>query len=312
MKWLVLFLILGSTAAGAERLSFDSAARDSRLPQLFQVKPAFPERIYGELQLPSAGAGRFPAMVIMHSSRGIDATIGNWAKLFNDMGVATLVVDSYAPRGLEERTGDQLSFPASVVDSLRALRRLRQDKRIDPARIGVIGFSRGAFAAVHSSFLRYRAVVFGTDAGKFALHIAFYGGCGQYAKTTGSPILAFIGSEDDFANADVCRKQAELLGKLGSKVEVVVYEGALHGFDSDLPRQTMPAIQNLRKCQMLNDFDTFDAILVDGRALSAEERLRHSQTCISHGADRGGNPKHAAASRERVRAFVGEHFRMQK
>jgi len=310
MKWLALLLLLGSTAAGAERISFDSAARDTRLPHFFQVKPVFPDRIYGELQLPSRGTVPFPAMVIMHSTRGIDATIGNWATLLNDMGIATFVVDSFTPRGLEERTGDQLSFPASVVDSLRALRRLRQDKRIDRSRIGVIGFSRGAFAAMHSSFQRYRNAVLGADGPRFALHIVFYGGCGQYAKTTGGPILNFIGSEDDFAHPDLCRRQAEILGKLGSKVELVVYEGALHGFDTDLPRQTMPAIQNLRKCLLLNDFDTFDAVLADGRVLGADERLRYAQTCISHGSDRGGNPRHAAASRERVKQFLAAQFKL--
>jgi dienelactone hydrolase len=309
-KWLFLFLVLGSTIARAERLSFDSAARDSRLPQLFQVKPEFPERIHGELQLPAKGAAPFPAMVLMHSSRGVEATLQDWAKMFNDMGVATFVVDSFTPRGLDERSGDQLSFPAGVVDSLRALRTLRRDRRISSARIGVIGFSRGAFAAMHSSFQRYRTAVLGADGGRFALHIAFYGGCGQYAKTTGAPILNFIGSEDDFAHPDLCRKQAELLGKLGSKVELVVYEGALHGFDTDLPRQSMPAIQNLRKCLLLNDFDTFDAILTDGRALSAEERLRYAQTCIAHGADRGGDRKYAALARERVKTFVAQQFKL--
>lgn len=310
MKWLVFVLLLGSTAAAAERVSFDSAAKDSRLPQLFQVKPVFPERIHGELQLPQKGTAPFPAMVIMHSSRGIESTIQDWAALFNDMGVATFIVDSFTPRGLDEQSGDKLSFPAGVVDALRALRTLRRDKRINPARIGVIGFSRGAFAAVHSSFQRYRAVVFGTDSGRFALHIAFYGGCGQYAKTTGAPILSFIGSEDGFAHPDLCRKQAELLGKLGSKVELVVYEGALHSFDTDLPRQSMPAIQSLRNCLMLNDFDTFDAILVDGKALNADERLRYAQGCISHGVDRGGDRKSAALARERVKQFVAQQFKL--
>ena len=37
------------------------------------------DHIYGELQLPSKASGPFPAMVIMHSSRGIVASIWDWA-----------------------------------------------------------------------------------------------------------------------------------------------------------------------------------------------------------------------------------------
>jgi dienelactone hydrolase len=302
----------GPVTSGAERINFDSAARDSQGLQIFQGKTEYTDRIYGELQLPSRGSGPFPAMVIMHSSRGIVASILDWGKMFNEMGIATLVVDSFTPRGLVEYSADQLTFPAGVVDALRALRILQQDSRIDSKNIGVIGFSRGAIAAMGSSFERYRAGVLGTEAGKFALHIVFYGGCAQYAKTTGSPILAFLGTDDDFNNLGVCRKSAEILRQQGTKVELVVYEGALHGFDTDFPRQSMPRIQNFKNCQMLQNLDTFDAALLDGRTLTAEERTHYAKSCAGYGAVRGGDPKYASAARERVKLFVAEHFNLQR
>ncbi len=251
-------------------------------------------------------------MVIMHSSRGIEATILDWARMFNEMGIATLVVDSFGPRGLAEINADQLSFPAGVVDSLRALKTLQRDARIDSKSIGVIGFSRGAVAAMGSSFERYRASVLGTDAGKFALHVVFYGGCAQYAKTTGSPILTFLGTDDDFTSPELCHRHAELLSRQGTKVELVIYEGALHGFDWDLPRQNMPRIRNSRNCLMLQDLDSFDASLPDGRAQSQEERTQYAKSCIGQGAARGGNPKYASAARERVRQFVAQHFNLRR
>jgi dienelactone hydrolase len=228
------------------------------------------------------------------------------------MGIATLVVDSFTPRGLAENSADQLTFPAGVVDSLRALKALQQDSRIDSRKIGVIGFSRGAVAAMNSSFERYRAAVLGADGGKFALHIVFYGGCAQYAKTTGSPILTFLGTEDDFNNLDVCRKDTEILSQQGTKAELVVYQGALHGFDTDFPRQSMPMVQNFRNCRMLQNLDTFDAALLDGRSLTAEERTRYAKSCPGYGAVRGGDRKYASAARERVKLFVAEHFKLQR
>ena len=308
----IAILVFSPLTANAERIGFDSAARDSRMVQIFEGRTLYTDSIYGELQLPSRGSGPFPAMVIMHSSRGIVASILDWAGMFNEMGIATLVVDSFTPRGIVESSADQLAFSAGVVDSLRALRTLQQDPRIDSRNIGVIGFSRGAVAAMGSSFERYRAGVLGADAGKFALHIVFYGGCAQYAKTTGSPILTLIGTDDDFINPDLCRRNAEILRRQGTKVDLVVYEGALHGFDTDFPRQDMPRIQNFRNCLMLQDLDTFDTALLDGRAVPAEERPRYAKRCAGYGAVRGGDRKYAAAARERVRLFVAEHLGLRR
>ena len=308
----IAVLVFTSATASAERLNFDSAARDSNVVQIFQGKTAYTDRIYGELQVPAKGSAPFPAMVIMHSSRGLLSTIGDWARLFNEMGIATLVVDSFNPRGLRENSANQLTFAASVVDALRALKALQQDPRVDSRRIGVIGFSRGAVATMGASFERYRAAVLGSDGGKFALHIAFYGGCAQYAKTTGSPILIFLGTNDDFNNLGVCRKATEILNQQGSRAELVVYDGAMHDFDMDFPLQTMPAVQIFTKCQMHQNVDTFEAVLVDGRTLSAEERAQYSKGCVGYGSSRGGNLKYAAAARERVKLFVAEQFKLPR
>ncbi|MEO8387469.1 dienelactone hydrolase family protein [Polaromonas sp.] len=299
-------------SANAERIDFDSAARDSRAVQIFQGKTQYTDHIYGELQLPLKGAGPFPAMVIMHSSRGIVDTIGNWSRMFNEIGVATFVVDSFSPRGLTEYSADRLTFPAGVMDALRALNVLQKDSRIDAESIGVIGFSRGAVAAMDSSFERYRIAALGTDGPRFALHIPFYGGCSEYAKTTDSPILTFIGSDDDFTSPELCRKHTEILNQQGSKAELVVYEGALHGFDWDYARQNMPMIRNFKNCLMLQSLDTFDAVLLDGRTLTTEERTDYAKSCYGRGATRGGDRKYAALARERVKQFVAQHFKLPR
>jgi dienelactone hydrolase len=308
VSFVAALLVLSSGSAATERLNFSSAARNSTVAQIFQGNTAYTDRIHGDLQLPSSGSGPFPAMVIMHSSRGIVATIQAWARMFNDIGVATFVVDSFTPRGLTEQSAGQLSFPAGAVDALSALKTLTQDPRIDHKRIGVIGFSRGAVAAMTSGFERFRAGVLGVDGGVFALHVAFYGGCTQYARTTGVPVLTLIGSDDDFEHPDLCRKVTEILRQQGASAELVVYQGALHGFDTDFPRQSMPMVQNLRNCRMLQNMDTFEAVLLDGRTLTPAERTSYASRCAGNGAVRGGDARHAAAARERVKLFVGEHL----
>ncbi|MBI3512893.1 MAG: dienelactone hydrolase family protein [Proteobacteria bacterium] len=307
---IVSALVLGAAPVAAERIRFDSVARDTNLADIFGGRLAYTDPIHGELQLPSQGSGPFPAMVIMHSSLGIHRTITEWAGLFNDMGVASLVVDSFTPRGiLAESSAGTLSFPAGGVDALRALQVLRQDARIDPDAIGVIGFSRGAIATMFASFERFRAAVLGADRAKFALHIPFYGGCGQYAKTTGAPILTLVGSADDFVSAESCRRHTEVLRQQGSPAELVVYDGALHVFDTDRPREDMRRVQNTKNCRLLQNLDTFEWTL-DGRTLGVEERTDYQKSCRGWGVVRGGDRRYAAASRERVKSFVAEHFKL--
>jgi dienelactone hydrolase len=132
-------LVLGTSRAEAERIAFESAAGSSSAPEIFQGQTAYTDHIYGELQLPK-GSAPFPAMVIMHSSRGVVGTILDWAKLFNEMGIATFVVDSFTPRGLSEASAGRLSFPADTVDALRAFQAMRKHSRKDSDKIGIIGF----------------------------------------------------------------------------------------------------------------------------------------------------------------------------
>ena len=81
-------------------------------------------------------------MVIAHGSGGILAGREDaWAARLNGLGIATFVVDSFAPRGLSSTARDQsrLSTMANLADALAALRLLATHPRIDPARIGVMG-----------------------------------------------------------------------------------------------------------------------------------------------------------------------------
>lgn len=73
-----------------------------------------PVTIGGTLVLPATAAARLPAMVIAHGSGGILAGRENaWAARLNGLGVATFVVDSFAPRGLSSTKAACRPWPTS-------------------------------------------------------------------------------------------------------------------------------------------------------------------------------------------------------
>jgi len=67
------------------------------------------------------------------------------------------ILDSFAGRNIVSTVTDQsqLDHLAMMVDAYRALGVLATHPRIDPARVAVMGFSKGAVAAVYSANQRF-------------------------------------------------------------------------------------------------------------------------------------------------------------
>ena len=61
----------------------------------------------GELRLPPGASGRLPAVILAHGSGGTGPREEFWAKYFNEMGVASFVIDSFSGRGLADLNPDQ-------------------------------------------------------------------------------------------------------------------------------------------------------------------------------------------------------------
>ncbi len=127
--------------------------------------------VFGTLRLPREGSGRVPAMVIAHGSAGVDAREAAWADRLTALGLVTFVVDSFTPRNVRETATDQGRLPtaATVADALAALRLLGTHPRIDPERIGVIGFSKGGQVALYTALEPFRRAVIADDR-RFAAH----------------------------------------------------------------------------------------------------------------------------------------------
>jgi len=244
-----------NVAARTELHSFESfTVTDQQF--LTGAKDGKPVTIAGELRLP-AGTERFPAVVLVHGSGGIGANLPVWADNLNRLGVAVFLVDCFTGRGIVQTITDQsqVGALAMIGDAYRALALLAKHDRIDPAKIALMGFSKGGDVALYASLKRFQRM-YGPAGVEFAAYIAFYAPCNttylEGDEVSSRPIRMFHGSADNWAPVTACREYVKRLQQLGKDVQLTEYADANHGFDNPLnPVHEVPDAQvRGRRCSL--------------------------------------------------------------
>lgn len=192
------------------------------------------------LRLPD-GEPPFPAVVLLHGCDGRMGSSYTWAGLerhanyLNDLGIAALLVDSYADRHYVT-VSDSCGRPAKyilprVLDAYAALRHLQQDERIIDDAIGVQGASQGAAVAMRVVSSNWMYTQFAPEPG-FAAAALWYPYCPTYGSSPPSkPVLILIGEQDDWTPAGNCREWVQRYDDQVPRPQLVVLEGAHHSFD---------------------------------------------------------------------------------
>ncbi len=307
--------MVAGVASAAEKIPFNSVTTNSRYALASVTYDPTPVRIWGTLGLPTGGHAPYPAMVLAHGSGGIEQKDWErWVPLLNKMGVATFVVDSFTPRGISRTVDDQsqLDQSSNDADALAALQLLATDARIDPKRIGVMGFSRGGTVALETAVDRFRRGIIKNDV-KFAAHIAFYPGCGlRYWRTpsplTGAPIMMALGALDNYTPPRTCLAFADAMKAAGQDVEVHVYANAQHDFDSTFTHLTVHT--NGTSGRNCRDRE-IDPVSWEFHFLDTGEKFKDVAAytkalgnCAVTGVTTGGNPEAARQAETDVRMFV--------
>jgi dienelactone hydrolase len=196
---------------------------------------AHSQPLQGLLRRP-AGAGPFPAIVLLHSCNGNWQKLDErWARQIAPWGYVTLTVDSFGPRGIDETCGN--GTPSDMAfDAYRALDFLVRQHAVDPDRVAVLGFSQGGWLALSSV---EHGVVERSSSNKFRAAAAFYPNCRTIQGSLTVPALIMIGELDDWTSAEGCRRLAEgsddygvARRREGAPIKLIVYPGAYHAFDS--------------------------------------------------------------------------------
>jgi dienelactone hydrolase len=202
------------------------------------------------------GPGPFPAVVLLHGCHGISRSTHDWARWLRDRGYVALVVDSWAPRGIDEACtpGPDIPNTERFDDAVGALRWLHTRPYVDRRRVGVIGWSNGgvfAMAVVNGPSLeRARGRGVELPAPGFVASVAIYpGGCYSLVdQQVVRPLLVLIGDADDWTVPGECVRMTEAMRRRGADVTLVLYPGALHYFDvENQPRVYLPDVENRNK-----------------------------------------------------------------
>jgi dienelactone hydrolase len=214
-------------------------------------------------------------MVILSSSAGIQRHRElYYAAELSRAGIAALVVDSFGPRGVRSTVADQGLVTAFQMecDAHAALRWLRRDRGIDPARIGIMGVSKGGVVAVNSA-VAVRRGWRGVD-DIFALHVAICPGCvAQHrdAATTDAPMFFMLAEHDDYTPAHLAVAYAARMRAAGNAgIRIKVYK-AHHGWESMGALLHIPTAQNFSDCVNVIEDDGRHFVPAAGRTMGEAE-----------------------------------------
>jgi dienelactone hydrolase len=204
------------------------------------------------------GPGPFPAVVILHDCSGLgpgsSGAPGRWSRELVARGYVVLMPDSFTTRGHPggvctdaSRSRGEVGPARRRIDAYAALAHARSLPFVDGRRVGVMGGSHGGSTTL--------AVMAAPESGGespaqdrrggFAAAVALYPGCraalgswrsdGSGTYRAVAPLLILIGEKDDWTPAAPCVELARSSRATQHPVDIVVYPGAHHSFDSDRP-----------------------------------------------------------------------------
>lgn len=236
---------LASTARAADVVTYESLDADLAGGRATTIRAA--------LYKP-AGAGPFPAVVLLHGCGGLYRWKGRhsgqmvprnaeWAERLAKAGYVVLLPDSFTPRGVHE----SCTVKDRPVDSSRerprdaygALLWLQKQPWVRARSVAVMGWSNGGGTVLHTVAADSPGRPRPLPGGDFGAAIAFYPGCSDPQTSAGArrwrsvvPLMIMQGEADDWTPAAPCRSLVAAAAARGEPIEYHGYAGAYHDFDA--------------------------------------------------------------------------------
>jgi len=239
-RWAAMLVIAACVLVAAGPLAGSPSPPPPGLDAFRSLDPLLDGLVPSTLYRP-AGAGPFPAVVLLHGCSGIGASIYAWARWLRDAGYVALVVNSLGPRYTRSVcvVGGHPTDRDQALDAFGALLHLRSLPWVNPKRIAVIGWSHGGgavFVAASAPFVNEVLPLIGG----FQAAVALYPPCGMFpSRGIAAPMLILMGSVDDWTPPAVCETRVPPLLATGAPLLFHVYPDATHAFDTPAPNRVL-------------------------------------------------------------------------
>ncbi len=300
-----------SLPARIELLPFESLTLPDSAFLKGDMSAAKPVTLAGELHI-AQGPGKRPLVVLLHGSGALNGGHELWAREFAEMGVSTLLVDAFSGRGIVATSDNQglLGRLNMILDTYRALDRIKDHPRVDTSRVALIGFSRGGQATLYASLERFHKM-WNQSGVDFAAYFPFYADCMTTfvddVKVKPVPIRMHHGEIDDYNPAPQCAAYADRLKAAGRDVQMTTYKDAAHSFDGPLgpPKPTLSAqSMTVRECVLKEE--------PLGQITNAKtgQAFTYTDPCVLRGPHTGYNAEAAKAARASVRESLKAIFKL--
>ena len=177
-----------------------------------------------------AGAGRYPIVCALHGSGGlIDTEIRRAGELLAHQGFCVIVPHYFAAtrRRWADAPAIWREFPTWMLAVSHCLDFAAELSSADGGRIGLVGFSLGA----------YLALALGSQQPRVKAVVDFFGGLTEFfvrGLTQMPPVLILHGEDDRVVPVSEAHKLAHVLQERGLLYEMKIYKQAghdFHGFD---------------------------------------------------------------------------------
>jgi len=214
------------------QVSFESGGKDIRVDCFLPGVPSKSNGAQASTPGETPSLQRFPAVIALHGSGGGHASMAAPASLLAEQGFAVYVLHYFDRTGTTEIDGLQTifrHFPAWMKTLWDAVSFVARQPQVEAERIGLLGFSLGAYLALSAAAIdsRIQAVV------------EYFGGMPKEMKLFARrlcPVLILHGEQDQTVPVEEAYQLQQLLEKKHMAYEMQIYPDVGHGFSGEVWR----------------------------------------------------------------------------